>query len=255
MGSPPMGLLPDLSLDGRVAIVTGASRGIGRDIAEVLVGAGAKVVLTARSLDGLHAARAELPADRVALVVGDAADDAIADRCVEHALGQFGRLDILVNNAGMNPPRASMADLDVSEIDKAIALNLRAPLMWSRSAYSHGFSSDGGVIINLASVGAYLSTPGMGVYGATKAGLVHLTRLLAIEMAPEVRVVGIAPSIVETDMARGLPDLESRVRSIPLGRIGSPRDISHLALYLCSSSASWITGQTIVIDGGRTLTY
>jgi NAD(P)-dependent dehydrogenase (short-subunit alcohol dehydrogenase family) len=166
---------------------------------------------------------------------------------IEH----FGRLDILVNNAATNPYYGATLDVDPGQFDKTFEVNLRGPLFWCREAYRQALRERPGVIINIASVGGLRSEYGLGIYNLTKAALIHLTRQLANELGPS-RVVGIAPGLVRTDFAKLLIDNfgEALERGLPLQRLGEPDDIANLAVFLASDRASWITGETYVIDGG-----
>jgi NAD(P)-dependent dehydrogenase (short-subunit alcohol dehydrogenase family) len=239
-----------VSLEGKVAIVTGGSKGIGKAIAAGLVGAGASVMLTSRKIDQLEAAADEIGGD-TAVFAGNAGHIATADACVSATLERFGRLDILVNNAATNPFYGPTLDVEPSQFDKTFEVNLRGPLYWSQAAHRQAFKEQPGVIINVSSVGGMRTEPGLGVYNLTKAALIHLTRQLAGELGP-TRVVCLAPGLIRTDFAKVLIDnfgtqLE---RSLPLGRLGEPDDIANLAVFLASDLASYITGETFVIDGG-----
>ena len=207
-------------------------------------------MLSSRKQDGLEAAAAEIGGD-VAVFAAHAGkpDDAVA--CVDATIERFGGLDILVNNAGANPYYGATLDVDEARYDKTFEVNLRGPLFWSQVAWDKAFKDKPGVIINIASVGGLRTEFGLGVYNVTKAALIHLTRQLAGELGP-TRVVGIAPGLVKTDFAAYLvenfgDDLAARM---PTQRLGDPEDIANLAVFLASDRASWITGDTYVIDGG-----
>jgi NAD(P)-dependent dehydrogenase (short-subunit alcohol dehydrogenase family) len=244
----------ELSLAGKVALVTGASRGIGKAIATSLAGAGASVLLSSRKQDALEAAAAEIggDVDVVAANAGDPDQAAVAvDRCIE----RFGGLDILVNNAATNPYFGPAIEIDLARYDKTWDVNVRGPLVWTQLAWKAAMAERGGSVINIASVGGLSVEPGIGIYNGTKAALIHLTKTLAAELAPSVRVNAIAPGLVKTDMARALwePAEERIARSMPLGRLGEPADIANAALYLASDLSSWVTGHTLVVDGGALL--
>lgn len=239
-----------VSLEGKVALVTGASKGIGRAIAAGMAASGAKVMLTSRKLDQLEAAAAEIDGDTAVFPAhAGKLDDAKA--CVTATIERFGGLDILVNNAATNPHYGATLDVEPSAFDKTFEVNLRGPLFWSKLAHQSAFAAQPGVIVNIASVGGLRTEFGLGVYNLTKAALIHLTRQLAGEIGP-TRVVGIAPGLVRTDFAKVLIDNfgERLEQSMPVGRLGEPEDIANLAVFLASERASWITGETFVIDGG-----
>ena len=245
----------DRNLEGRVALVTGASRGIGLAIAHRLVDAGASVVLSSRSPDHLDEALSSF-ADRarVAAIAAHVGYRSAAERLVAETVDRFGALDILVNNAGTNPYFGPLVDIDDGLMQKTYEVN-QASIVTHTSAAWHAWMRDhGGVVLNIASVGGLGPESGIGWYNVTKAAVIHLTKQLAWELSPGVRVNAIAPGLVRTDLARKLweerePEIALR---IPLRRIGEPEDIAAMALVLVSDESSWITGQTIVIDGGST---
>lgn len=240
----------EISLDGKVALVTGASRGIGKGIAKAFADAGAKVMLTSRKLDGLQAAAAEIGGETAVFAahVGKV-EDAVA--CVDATIERFGTIDILVNNAGANPYFGPTLGVDEARYDKTFDVNLRGPVFWSQQVWQKAMADKPGVIINISSVGGLRTEFGLGVYNVTKAALIHLTRQLACELGP-TRVVGIAPGLVKTDFAAYLVENfgEELEKRMPTKRLGEPEDIANLALFLASDKASWITGDTFVIDGG-----
>jgi NAD(P)-dependent dehydrogenase (short-subunit alcohol dehydrogenase family) len=243
-----------LSLTGRVALVTGASRGIGKAIAKAYADAGASVLLSSRKLADLEAAASEMGGD-VDVFPANAGDPVAAEAAVARCVERFGAVDVLVNNAATNPYFGSTIDIDLPRYDKTWEVNLRGPLVWSQLAWRASMAERGGSIVNIASAGGLSVEPAIGVYNATKAALLHLTRTLAAELAPGVRVNAIAPGLVKTDMARALwePNEERIAASMPLRRLGEPADIAHAALFLASDLASWITGHTLVVDGGALL--
>jgi NAD(P)-dependent dehydrogenase (short-subunit alcohol dehydrogenase family) len=240
----------EMRLDGKVALVTGASRGIGKAIAKAYADAGAKVMLSSRKQEGLDAAAAEIggETDVFAANVGDLE---AADACVRATIERFGGLDILVNNAATNPYAGPTMRIDPARFDKTFDVNIRGPVFWCQSAWRQAMENRPGVILNMASVGGLRVDPILGTYNLTKAALIHLTRQLAAELAP-TRVVGIAPGLIETDFAQYLVDNfgDRLAASLPLRRLGMPDDIANMALFLVSDLASYITGQTFVVDGG-----
>ena len=240
----------ELRLDGKVALVTGASRGIGQAIAASYAAAGAQVMLCSRKLDALEAAAAAIEGD-TAVFAGNVGDPQTARDCVAATIERFGGLDILVNNAATNPYFGATMGVDESRYDKTFQVNLRGPLFWIQAAYEAALKEHPGVVVNIASVGGLRAEFGLGVYNLTKAAIIHLTRQLAGELGP-TRVVGIAPGLVKTDFAAFLVDNfgEKLEAQLPLKRLGEPEDIANLALFLASDAASWITGETYVIDGG-----
>jgi NAD(P)-dependent dehydrogenase (short-subunit alcohol dehydrogenase family) len=241
----------ELRLDGKVALVTGASKGIGKAIAATYAAAGAQVMLSSRKLDGLEAAAAEMTGE-TAVFAANAGDVSAAQACVEATIERFGRLDILVNNAATNPYQGDVLDVDEGRYDKTMQVNLRGPVFWTQAAWKAWMSEHGGVVVNIASVGGLRAEATLGVYNLTKAALIHLTRQLGRELGPRARVVGIAPGLIKTDFAKVLVDSfgDTLAERLPTKRLGEPQDIANLALFLASDAASWITGETFVIDGG-----
>jgi NAD(P)-dependent dehydrogenase (short-subunit alcohol dehydrogenase family) len=246
----------DLRIDGQVALVTGASRGIGLDTAAALGASGAAgVVITSRRQENVDAARDQLVAAGLAIetvmgLVARADDDDHAATTVTAVLERFGRLDILVNNAGTNPAAGPLIDVDMGALDKTWAVNQRAPLVWSREAVHQWMGEHGGVIVNVASVGGIRPAPIIGAYNVSKAAVIHLTKQLAFELAPRVRVNAVAPAIVKTRLSEALwaADEESAAASHPLGRLGETRDVASAILFLVT--ATWLTGTILPVDGG-----
>lgn len=240
----------ELRLDGKVALVTGASRGIGAAIAATYAAAGAKVMLTSRKLAALEEVAAGIDGE-TAVFAANTGDVEAGRACVAATIERFGGLDILVNNAATNPYLGRTLGVDESRFDKTFQVNLRGPVFWIQAAYDAALRDKPGVIVNIASVGGLRAEGALGVYNLTKAALIHLTRQLAGEIGPN-RVVGIAPGLVKTDFAAVLVENhgERLEQQLPLKRLGEPQDIANLALFLASDKASWITGETYVIDGG-----
>ncbi|MCU1345123.1 MAG: putative oxidoreductase [Acidimicrobiia bacterium] len=240
----------DIRLDGRVALVTGASRGIGKAIAATYAAAGAKVMISSRKDDALRQAASEMDGE-VAWFAANAGDEDAAAACVAATIERFGTLDILVNNAATNPYYGPMLGISPSQFDKTIQVNLRGPLFWIQAAWEQALKAKPGVILNISSGGSVHVSPGLGVYNIAKAGLNQMTKQLASELAP-TRLVCIAPGVIETDFAKVLvenhgDDLRSR---LPVARLGQPQDIANLALLLVSDQGNYITGETIMVDGG-----
>ena len=224
----------DARLDSKVALVTGASRGIGLAIATELCASGARVMLSSRKPEALEAAVASIDGE-TAWCAANAGDEAQAAACVDATLERFGAVDVLVNNAATNPYMGPTIDVDLPRLNKTVAVNWAGPLTWSRLAWHGSMREHGGAILNVSSVGALSVESSIGVYNATKAALLHLTRTLAAELAPGVRVNAIAPGLVKTDMARALwePNEAAMARAVPLARLGEPDDIERAAVFLC----------------------
>jgi NAD(P)-dependent dehydrogenase (short-subunit alcohol dehydrogenase family) len=244
----------EISMDGKVALVTGASRGIGKAIAASMAAAGAKVMISSRKQDALEAAASEMTGD-VEVFAANTGDDGAGERAVLATIERFGALDVLVNNAATNPYYGPTLEVDEGRYDKTFQVNVKAPIFWSQAAWQHSFKERPGTIINIASVGGIRAGGMLGVYNVTKAALIHLTRQLASELGP-TRVVGIAPGLVKTDFAQVLIDNfgNELAARLPTGRLGDPQDIANLATFLASDLAAWITGETYVIDGGAGVT-
>jgi NAD(P)-dependent dehydrogenase (short-subunit alcohol dehydrogenase family) len=242
---------------GRVAIVTGASRGIGFAVAERLVAEGARVCLTARNPEGLAVAVERLGGTSRAIAVAGRADDgAHQAQAIGSVVREFGRLDVLVNNTGVNPAYGPLTELDESVARKIMDVNVLAALSWTRQVLAAGLGADGtGAIVNVASIAGLAPAPGIAYYGVSKAALIGLTMQLAAELSPRVRVNAVAPAVVKTKFAEALyADNEARAAAAyPLGRLGEPADVGAAVAFLASPDAAWITGQTIVIDGGLSL--
>ena len=244
----------DVRLDGRVALITGGSRGIGLAIAQEMAASGARVMISSRKADGLEAAVATLDGEG-AWFAANAGDPSDAAACVAATVERFGAVDILVNNAATNPYMGKTIDIDRPRLDKTISVNFAGPLTWTQLAWQASLREHGGNVLNIASIGGMSVETSIGAYNATKAALLHLTRTLAAELSPGVRVNAIAPGLVKTDMARALwePNEAAIAKTLPMHRLGEPADIGRAAVFLCSDAASWITGTSLVVDGGALL--
>lgn len=239
-----------------VAIVTGASRGIGLGIAQRLVDEGAKVAITARGQEALDAAVEALGGPEHALAVAGKADQPEhQDEVIAKVTGTFGPIDILVNNTGINPVYGPMIDLDLGAARKVFEVNDMSALSWTQKVYRASFAERGGRVLNVASVAGLGQPENIGFYGSSKAMLIHITKQLAMELGPDVRVNAVAPAVVKTKFAEALyaKDEEGVAAGYPMKRLGTPEDIAAAAAFLLSEEASWITGQVLVLDGGKGL--
>ncbi len=242
--------------DGKVAIVTGASRGIGLGIARRLVTDGAKVCITARKPEALAEAVEDLGAGNAFAVAGSGDDAVHQDDAVAQTLEKYGRIDFLVNNTGINPVYGPMIEMDLKAADKIFKVNVLSALSWSQKVHRAWMGDNGGAIVNVASVAGIKPAPMIGFYGASKAMLIHLTEELAVELGPGIRVNAVAPAVVKTKFAQALYEgRENEVsQQYPLKRLGEPSDIGAAVAFLLSDDSSWITGRNLVLDGGLTLT-
>ncbi|WP_370617778.1 SDR family oxidoreductase [Mumia sp. Pv 4-285] len=241
----------DVRHTGRVALVTGGSRGIGRAVAQELVTSGAHVTITGRRPEALQETADALGEDCTAIVC-HVADQGAAQECVRSVVAQHGRIDLLVNNVAVNPQWGPTLGVDVGMAAKMAEVNLWAPLWWSRLVHEASMREHGGAIVNVTSLGALVTTPSTGYYNATKAALNHLSDALAVEMSPKVRVNAVAPGLIDTEMASRIPadDRAALTGQVPLGRLGRPEDVAAAVSFLLSESAAWITGTMLVVDGG-----
>lgn len=238
--------------DGKTAIVTGASRGIGLAIAQRLIDDGANVVITARGEDALIEAVDTLGPERAAYVAGKADDPQHQAETVALAIERFGSLDLLVNNTGINPAYGPLLSLEPRAAQKMFDVNVLSGLAWVKLVHEAWMGAHGGAIVNVASVAGLRPAPGIAMYGVTKAAVIHLTEELAVELGPSIRVNAVAPAVVKTKFATAL--YEGREEEVaapyPLKRLGEPTDIAGVVSFLLSEDAGWMTGQTVTIDGG-----
>jgi 7-alpha-hydroxysteroid dehydrogenase len=249
-------ILDRFRLDGRVALVTGASKGIGRGIALAFAEAGADLVLASRTSADLEAvAEAVRGRGRRALAVPcDVNERAQLEQLAERAWQEYGRIDVLVNNAGGAPPKPALRTSE-KVFEEAFHFNVTSAFLLSRLVIPRMLERDGGNVLNVSSGLSWLVEKGFVAYGTAKAALSHMTRLLAYELAPRVRVNAIAVGAVATEALRpfleALPEARAKLEAAtPLGRIGTPEDIAAAALYLCSPAGAWVTGKVFEVDGG-----
>lgn len=237
------------ALRGRAAVVTGGTRGIGRAVAEHLARAGALVCVTARDAAEVRRTAAELGGVGAA---GSVIDPDHLRAVVELALREFGRIDVLVNNAATNLPYGPLMDVDPHAWREAFTINVEAPLRLVQCVWRAWMREHGGAVVNVCTEGATHVGPRIGAYGTSKAALAHLTRQLAGELGPKVRVNSVSPGLVRTEMARFVwePGEDEVAAGLPLGRIGEPEDVARAVVWLASDAAEWVTGADLLVDGG-----
>lgn len=243
-------------LVGKSALVTGASRGIGKAVAAELVARGANVLISARKKDPLEEAAAELRAlghqgEVVALAAnsGNAEDRAAS---IDRMMAEFGSVDILINNTGINPVFGSLMEADLDAVRKIFDVNVVAALGYVQLAHRAWMGEHGGAVVNVASVAGIRSSGVIAAYGASKAALIRLTDELAWQLGPKIRVNAVAPGVIKTRFADALYSAdEERAASVyPMKRLGTPEDVARLIGFLVSDDAAWITGETVRVDGG-----
>ncbi|MDH3293911.1 MAG: SDR family oxidoreductase [Acidimicrobiia bacterium] len=247
----------ELRLDDKVAVITGGSRGIGKAIAEAFAQAGAAVMIVSRTAEALEQAAAQI-GHGCQWISANVGDTEAAEAAIAETIERLGSVDVLVNNAATNPYAGPMIDVDLPRWEKTMQVNLTAPLVWTQRAWRAWMSEHGGSVVNVASVAAVKSSRLLGVYGVSKAALVHQSKQLAAELAPKVRVNTILPGLIKTDFARVLWEGERGAEvaeTYPLKRLGETEDIARAALYLASDASSWMTGQEMILDGGGTIAF
>lgn len=239
---------------GGTAIVTGGSRGIGFEIARELLARGANVAITARKTESLAKAERELNSDRLLVVQADVRDVVAADRVITAVRDRFGSVNFLINNVGASPFFGPLADATESVVMKTFEINVVGTLAMIQSAYRNSMADGGGAIVNVTSIAARHTAENLGVYAMTKAALEHMTKQLAYELAPRVRVNAVAPAIITTRFseARTSGREKELLARYPMRRFGTPEDVAAAVCFLLSDQASWITGETLTVDGGAT---
>ncbi|HTQ45263.1 MAG TPA: SDR family oxidoreductase [Polyangiaceae bacterium] len=252
-----------VTLEGKVAIVTGGSRGIGEAIARTFAAHGARVVIASRKVEGVQAVAESIGkehgADKVLAVAAHTGKEDECVRLVATTVERFGKVDVLVNNAGTNPYFGPMLNAEMGAWDKTFDVNLKGYFWCAREVAKHCIGREApGSIVSITSVAGLMGTPLQGVYAATKAAVISMTKTLAIELAPsKIRVNAIAPGFVDTRLASAILKNDELLAHVlaktPMRRYGTPDEIAGGALYLASDTASFLTGHTLVIDGGMTI--
>jgi NAD(P)-dependent dehydrogenase (short-subunit alcohol dehydrogenase family) len=252
---------PFFDLSGKTALVTGASRGIGLAIAKTYAMAGARVAISSRKQEALDQAAEEIhaaggKAGACLPIAAHAGDSSAVARLVAQVSEAFGGVDILVNNAATNPHFGPLLSAEESQWDKILDVNLKGYFRTIKACVEHMRARGGGKIINIASINGLEAQPGMGVYCVSKAGVLMMTRVLAIELAPDnIQVNAIAPGLIQTKFSRVLWDTpqiqQAALSKIPQGRIGQPEELAGVALYLASEASDFTTGATFIVDGGQ----
>jgi len=244
-------------VSGKVAVVTGASRGIGSAIAEALAEHGAEVVLSSRKQADLDSEAERINGlypQKATAIAAHAGREEDLQKLVDQVMERFSRIDILVNNAGTNPYFGPVLGAELSAWDKTFEVNLRGYFILTKLVYQASMEERGGSIVNISSIGGLRPGMGLGIYNITKAGVIMLTRQLARELGGKVRVNAVAPGLVKTRFAEALwgnPEILDRVLAQnPMGRIGLPEEVASGVLFLASDAASYVNGEVLVIDGG-----
>jgi NAD(P)-dependent dehydrogenase (short-subunit alcohol dehydrogenase family) len=251
-------MTPDFK--GKTALVTGASRGIGLAIAAELARGGAAVTISSRKAEQVTAAadelRAQVPDARVLGVPANTGSDDDRAEVVRRTVEEFGSLDVLINNTGINPTFGPLVDADLSAVRKIFDVNVVGALGFVQLAVKAWMGEHGGSIVNIASVAGLRSSGVISAYGASKAALIRLTEELAWQLGPGIRVNAVAPAVVKTKFAEMLytSDEEAAAARYPMKRLGVPEDVAQLVAFLASDQASWITGETVRVDGGMLAT-
>jgi NAD(P)-dependent dehydrogenase (short-subunit alcohol dehydrogenase family) len=252
-----MNALQQFSLEGKVAIVTGSTRGIGRAIAEGMAGAGAAVIVNGRTAEAVKAAASEIAAagGKCHAVPADVSNAADVERLIKTTVSTFGRFDILVNNAGISPYFKAAETVTEAEFDDIMRVNLKGVFLCCQAAGRIMIPQKSGRIINISSIAGQVALPKLLAYTTAKGAINQLTRVLAVEWARYgIRVNAIAPAYVKTDLTKGLRDnpklRDDLIRRVPLGRLGEASEVAGAAIYLASDAASYATGHVLNIDGG-----
>lgn len=240
----------------RVAIVTGGSRGIGRQVAEQLLRNGWIVCITGRKQEALDEAVAAMDGgDRLIAIAGRAQDVEHQAEVVGRLMAGFGRIDGLVNNAATSPFLGDLVDASIEQVERGFATNFTAPFSWIKQVYEAHMREHGGSIVNVASIGGTYPVPRVGVYNVTKAAVIHMTKQMGLEMAPKVRINAVAPATIKTDFAKA--KYEGREQEVadqyPMKRLGTPEEVAETVVMLLEGGLGWMTGQTIILDGGASL--